>query len=99
MPSISDLLYMKMDNGELIYGTNLEIGKYSVKHDCECGNSCCSVNESTQDKIRAEKKFRSLMRQEGNLRDRMFKLEQAFLADARPENVKLAKELKKLYKS
>ena len=39
------------------------------------------------------------MRQEGNLRDRMFKLEQAFLADARPENVKLAKELKKLYKS
>ena len=73
--------------------------KEFIKHDCECGNSCCSVNESTQDKIRAEKKFRSLMRQEGNLRDRMFKLEQAFLADARPENVKLAKELKKLYKS
>ena len=73
--------------------------KELIKHDCECGNSCCSVNESTQDKIRAEKKFRSLMRQEGNLRDRMFKLEQAFLADARPENVKQAKELKKLYKS
>ena len=73
--------------------------KELIKHDYECGNSCCSVNESTQDKIRAEKKFRSLMRQEGNLRDRMFKLEQAFLADARPENVKLAKELKKLYKS
>ena len=72
--------------------------KELIKHDCECGNSCCSVNESTQDKIRAEKKFRSLMRQEGNLRDRMFKLEQAFLADARPENVKLAKDIKKVYK-
>ena len=30
---------------------------------------------------------------------RMFKLEQAFLADSRPENIKLAKELKKLYKN
>ena len=34
--SISELLYMKMDNGELIYGTNLDIGKYSVEHNCEC---------------------------------------------------------------
>ena len=49
--------------------------------------------------IRAQKKFQSLMRQEGLMRDRMFKLEQAFLADSRPENVKLAKELKKIYKS
>ena len=36
MSNISELLYMKMDNGELVYGTNLDIGKYSVKHDCEC---------------------------------------------------------------
>ena len=36
MATISELLYMKMDNGELIYGTNLDIGKYSVEHDCEC---------------------------------------------------------------
>ena len=73
--------------------------KELVKQQCECGESCCSVNESTEDKIRAQKKFQSLMRQEGLMRDRMFKLEQAFLADSRPENVKLAKELKKIYKS
>ena len=36
MPSISEILYMKMDNGEYIYGTNLDIGKYSVKYDCDC---------------------------------------------------------------
>ena len=47
MPSISDLLYMKMDNGELIYGTNLEIGKYSVKHDCECEEEFDHINPST----------------------------------------------------
>jgi len=73
--------------------------KELVKHKCDCGNSCCEVNESQQDKIRAQKKFQSLMKQEGNLRDRMFKLEQAFLADARPENVALAKELKNIYKT
>ena len=73
--------------------------KELVKHHCECGNSCCGVNESQQDKIRAQKKFQSLMKHESNLRDRMFKLEQAFLADARPENKELAKELKKIYKN
>ena len=72
--------------------------KELVKQQCECGDSCCSVNESTEDKIRAQKKFQSLMRQEGLMRDRMFKLEQAFLADSRPENVKLAKDIKKVYK-
>ena len=56
--------------------------KELVKQQCECGDSCCSVNESTEDKIRAQKKFQSLMRQEGLMRDRMFKLEQAFLADS-----------------
>ena len=30
------MIYMKMTNGEYIYGTNLDIGKYSVKHKCEC---------------------------------------------------------------
>ena len=32
------------------------------------------------------------------LRERMLKLDQIFLRDARPENVKLSKDLKKLYK-
>tara|TARA_B100000902_G_C26585034_1_gene563049 strand:+ start:254 stop:508 length:255 start_codon:yes stop_codon:yes gene_type:complete len=47
MPSISDMLYMKMDNGKLIYGTNLDIGKYSVNHDCECEHEFDHINPST----------------------------------------------------
>ena len=33
MAQVHEMLYMKMDNGEYIYGTNLDIGKYSVKLD------------------------------------------------------------------
>ena len=73
--------------------------KELVKHDCHCGNDCCTVNESQQDKLKAQKKFQALMKEEGKFRDRMFKLEQAFLADSRPENLELAKQLKKIYKS
>ena len=62
---------------------------------CDCGGDCCSVNESVEDKNRAKKKLQSLMKHEGGFRDKMFKLEQAFLADARPENRQLAKDLKK----
>ena len=47
MASISEMLYMKMDNGELIYGTNLDIGKYSVKHDCDCEHEFEHINPST----------------------------------------------------
>tara|TARA_Y100001938_G_scaffold139368_1_gene206162 strand:+ start:546 stop:854 length:309 start_codon:yes stop_codon:yes gene_type:complete len=65
---------------------------------CDCGGDCCSVNESVEDRNRAKKKLQSLMKHEGGFRDKMFKLEQAFLADARPENRQLAKDLKKSYK-
>ena len=65
---------------------------------CDCGGSCCGVNESIEDKNRAKKKLQSLMKYEGGFRDKMFKLEQAFLRDARPENRELAKQLKKIYK-
>ena len=68
------------------------------KHSCECGGDCCSITESIEDKNRAKKKFQSLAKLEGGFRDKMFKLEQAFLADARPENREAAKQLKKLYK-
>ncbi len=69
------------------------------KHDnCDCGGSCCGVKESVEDKNRAKKKLQSLMKHEGGFRDKMFKLEQAFLADARPENREIAKQLKKSYK-
>ena len=68
------------------------------KEDCDCGGSCCGVVESVEDKNRAKKKFQSLMKHEGGFRDKMFKLEQAFLRDARPENRDAAKQLKKSYK-
>ena len=47
MSSISELLYMKMDNGKYIYGTNLDIGKYSVEHNVECEREFDHVNPST----------------------------------------------------
>ena len=68
------------------------------KHSCECGGDCCSITESIEDKNRAKKKFQSLAKLDGGFRDKMFKLEQAFLRDARPENREIAKQLKKLYK-
>jgi hypothetical protein len=70
---------------------------------CTRGEVCCEVVESTEDKVKAKKAFLSLQKTEGVFRDKMFKLEQAFLgepfryADKRPENVKLAKELKNSY--
>jgi hypothetical protein len=72
--------------------------KELIKEECNCGSSCCGVNESVEDKNRANKKFQSLMKHEGGFRDKMFKLEQAFLRDARPENRDAAKQLKKAYK-
>ena len=36
MAQVHEMLYMKMTNGEYIYGTNLDIGKYSKKHNVDC---------------------------------------------------------------
>ena len=36
-----------MTNGKDIYGTNLDIGRYSVKHDCEVEHEYEHVNPST----------------------------------------------------
>ena len=36
MAQVHEMIYMKMTNGEYIYGTNLDIGRYSIKHKCEC---------------------------------------------------------------
>ena len=77
------------------------------KHgDCGCGGttSCgCEVKEeivteSPDEARKAKKELQMLMKAEGKFRDRMYKLEQIFLQDARPENVKLAKNIKKAYK-
>lgn len=47
MPDLSKILYMKMTNGEYIYGTNKDIGRYSVEKDCECEHEFDHINPST----------------------------------------------------
>ena len=69
------------------------------KHgDCDCGGSCCGVNEGPQDQRPADKEVQRLVKAEAKLRERMLKLEQIFLDDPRPENMKLAKDIKISYK-
>ena len=69
------------------------------KHgDCDCGGSCCGVNEGPQDQRPEDKEVQRLVKAEAKLRERMLKLEQIFLRDGNPPSVKLAKDLKKSYK-
>jgi hypothetical protein len=72
------------------------------KKDCDCGGSCCEVkevvSEGPDDVRRAKKELQRVMKVEAKLRERMLKLEQIFLQDPRPENQKLAKDIKKSYK-
>lgn len=68
------------------------------KHNCDCGGSCCTVTEGPDEKNKAKKEIQRVMKAEAKLRERMYKLEQIFLDDPRPENQKLAKAIKKSYK-
>ena len=54
------------------------------------------VEEGPEEQRPADKEVQRLIKAEAKLRERMIKLEQIFLRDARPENVKLAKQLMKL---
>ena len=72
---------------------------------CGCGgtDSCgCEVKETISEgpdeKIKAKKELQRIQKAEAKLRERMYKLEQIFLDDPRPENQKLAKTIKKSYK-
>ncbi len=56
------------------------------------------LNEGPEEQRPADKEVQRLIKAEAKLRERMIKLEQIFLRDARPENVKLAKQLTKSYK-
>ena len=56
------------------------------------------VQEGPDEQRPADKEVQRLIKAEAKLRERMIKLEQIFLRDARPENVKLAKQLTKSYK-
>ena len=56
------------------------------------------VEEGPEEQRPADKEVQRLIKAEAKLRERMIKLEQIFLRDARPENLKLAKQLTKSYK-
>ena len=56
------------------------------------------LNEGPDEQRPADREVQRIVKAEAKLRERMLKLDQVFLRDARPENVKLAKDLKKLYK-
>jgi len=57
------------------------------------------VKEGPDDVRFARRAMSKIAKDEAKLRKSMFELEQAFLRDPRPENQKLAKEIKKKYKS
>ena len=57
-----------------------------------------NVKEGPDDVKKAKKQLQMLIKQEGAFRKRMIKIEQIFLDDPRPENKKLAKDIKKSYK-
>ena len=68
------------------------------KKDCDCGDVCCTVTEGPDEQRPADREVQRIIKAEAKLRERMLKLEQIFLRDARPENVKIAKDIKKVYK-
>ena len=72
--------------------------KELIKDKCHCGESCCSITEGPDEQRPADQEVQRIVKAEAKLRERMLKLEQIFLRDARPENVKLAKDIKKVYK-
>ena len=57
-----------------------------------------SIVEGADDVRRTKRQLAMLIRQEGDFRKRMMNIEQGFLRDPRPENKKLAKDIKKSYK-
>ena len=73
-----------------------------TEDDCGCNQitscACESVTESTDEKVKAQKETQRVVKAEAKLRERMMKLEQIFLEDPRPENKKLATQIKKSYK-
>ena len=74
-----------------------------TEDDCGCNQitscACESVTESTDEKVKAQKETQRVVKAEAKLRERMMKLEQIFLDDPRPENMKLAKDIKNSYKT
>ena len=57
-----------------------------------------NIKEGPDDVKITKKQLQMLIKQEGEFRKRMLNIEQGFLRDPRPENKKLAKDIKKSYK-
>ena len=57
-----------------------------------------NVKEGPDDVRITKRQLQMLIKQEGEFRKRMMNIEQGFLRDPRPENKKLAKDIKKSYK-
>ena len=72
--------------------------KELLKDECNCNDTCCSITEGPDEQRPADKEVQRIVKAEAKLRERMLKLEQIFLRDPRPENVKIAKDIKKVYK-
>jgi len=70
--------------------------KELVKHECECGNDCCSVNESVGDTTKANKKLQRLMKDESTFRLHMYELAQILSKESVNKN--LANDIMKTYK-
>jgi len=58
-----------------------------------------SIKEGPDDVREARKALSRVVKEEQKFRKQMYNLEQVFLQDPRPENKKLAKEIKTSYKS
>ena len=72
--------------------------KELIQDKCNCNDTCCTITEGPDEQRPADQEVQRIVKAEAKLRERMLKLEQIFLRDARPENVKIAKDIKKVYK-
>ena len=67
------------------------------KHECTCETKD-SVTESPDEARKAKTELQKLMKAEGKLRDRMYKIEQIILQDPTTGNKTLARSIKDSYK-
>ena len=70
--------------------------KELVKHECNCGKSCCTVTEEIKHVVKGKKKLQRLMKDEATFRLHMWELVEIMSKDK--VNKSLADDLSKSYK-
>ena len=69
---------------------------------CGCSETtscaCESVTEGPDEKVKVQKELQKLMKAEGKLRDKMYKIEQIILKDPTTGNQTLSRNIKDSYK-